>query len=312
MTDMTTMTTTKTIRCETGGERIDVFLAANLHGVSRNAAQKLIEAERVKLVKPLGGLFLRKNYITGAGDEYIISIDEPTDSAAIPQNIPLDVVYEDNDLIVINKPQGMVVHPAPGHSDGTLVNALLAYCGESLSGIGGEKRPGIVHRIDKMTSGLIVAAKNDFAHFSLTTQLAERTLVREYAAIVHGRIKDEKRTIDAPIGRHQTDRKRQAVRDNNSRKAVTHIEVVTVYDKFTHIRCRLETGRTHQIRVHMAHIGHPVAGDVVYGRKKAEFGLLGQALHAGRLEFIHPTSGEAIKLVTDLPEYFEEVLRKIG
>jgi 23S rRNA pseudouridine1911/1915/1917 synthase len=305
------MTTTKTIKCETGGERLDVFLAANMSGVSRSAAQKLIEAERVTLVQALGGIFLRKNYITNAGDEYVVLIDEPADSAAKPQDIPLDVVFEDSDVIVINKPQGMVVHPAPGHTDGTLVNALLAHCGDSLSGIGGEKRPGIVHRIDKMTSGLIIAAKNDFAHISLTKQLAERTLLREYTAIVHGRIKTDSKTIDAPIGRHHIDRKRQAVTDKNSRSAVTHIEVVTVYDKFTHIRCRLETGRTHQIRVHLAHIGHPVVGDVVYGRKKTEFGLLGQALHAQRLEFSHPRSGETVRLEAELPGYFAEVLGKL-
>ena len=306
------MTTTIKIKCEIGGERLDVFLAASISDVSRSAAQKLIEAERVTLVQALGGSFLRKNYITNTGDEYVVLIDEPTDSEAKPQDIPLDVVFEDDDVIVINKPQGMVVHPGPGHAEDTLVNALLAHCGDSLSGIGGQKRPGIVHRIDKMTSGLIIAAKNDLSHMSLTSQLAERTLLREYAAIVHGRIKVESRTIDAPIGRHHIDRKRQAVTEKNSRSAVTHIEVVTVYDKFTHIHCRLETGRTHQIRVHLAHIGHPVVGDVVYGRKKAEFGLLGQALHAQRLEFLHPTSGEVVRLFAELPGYFEEVLGKIG
>ena len=300
-------TTTKIIKCERGGERLDVFLAANLNGISRSGAQKLIEAGFVTH----GGLFLRKNHITSMGEQFVVVICEPTDMTAKPQDIPLDVVYEDNDLIVVNKPQGMVVHPAPGHTDGTLVNVLLAFCGDSLSGIGGKIRPGVVHRLDKMTSGLIIAAKNDFSHLSLTKQLAERTILREYAAIVHGRIKTEKRTIDAPIGRHLTDRKRQAVHDKNSRPAVTHIEVAAVYDKFTHILCRLETGRTHQIRVHMAHIGHPVVGDIVYGRKKPEFGLLGQALHAQRLEFVHPTTGETIKLTTELPEYFENVLKKI-
>ena len=315
----------ETLKCITGGERLDVFLAANMAELTRNAAQKLIESGNVRL----GGATLRKNHITAPGDEYIVYLNEPEPPEAIPQDIRLEVVYEDDDLIVVNKPRGMVVHPAPGHPDGTLVNALLNHCGGSLSGIGGVKRPGIVHRIDKDTSGLLIAAKNDKAHLSLAAQLSARTLKREYDAIVRGVVKNDSGTIDAPIGRHPTDRKRQAVfaiNDSRSmtrrvtahRPAVTQYEIVQRYDGYTHIRCRLETGRTHQIRAHMAFIGHPVAGDMVYGPKKPEGWLSGkylksgQCLHASKLAFIHPSTNEEIVLRAELPDYFTDILTFLG
>jgi len=299
---------TTSIDCETGGVRLDKFLADTIPDLTRSAAQKLIEQGRVELL----GAPVRKSHRTSPGETYIVQTDEPLETCAVPQDIPLDIVFEDADIIVINKPRGMVVHPAPGHPDGTLVNALLGHCGDSLSGIGGEKRPGIVHRIDKDTSGLIIAAKNDHAHLSLSDQLAARTLTREYEAIVRGTLKDDHGTINAPIGRHRTDRKRQAVTDRNSRAAVTHYEVIARFHGYTHIRCRLQTGRTHQIRVHMAHIGHPVLGDLVYGRKKPELGLSGQCLHARMLRFAHPQTGEEMTLTTELPGYFRDVLRSLG
>ena len=230
----------------------------------------------------------------------------------IPQNIPLDVVFEDDDVIVINKPRGMVVHPAPGHPDGTLVNALLYHCGDSLSGIGGEKRPGIVHRIDMDTSGLLIVAKNDFAHQFLSAQLSDHSLYRVYEAVVYGRVKEDVGKVDAPIGRHPIDRKRMAIAARDGRNALTHYEVIGRYRGYSHIRCRLETGRTHQIRVHMESIGHPLVGDMVYGRKRAEKGLEGQCLHARELRFVHPRSGEEVRLKTELPEYFTQVLSKLG
>ncbi len=288
--------------------RIDVFLAERLPEISRSGAQKLIE--RGFVVR--GGVPVRKNHKTVKGEVFEVTLPEPVRIAAQAQDIPLDVVYEDSDVIAVNKPRGMVVHPSPGHSDGTLVNALLAHCGGSLSGIGGEIRPGIVHRIDKDTSGLVIAAKNDAAHLSLSAQLKIHSLSRIYEAVVIGSIKDDTGTVDAPLGRHPTDRKRQTVTDKNSRHAVTHYEVISRYNGYTHIRCRLETGRTHQIRVHMAHIGHPILGDLVYGHKKPEKGLTGQCLHARTLKFIHPRTGEQIVLQTELPPYFTEVLRKLG
>jgi len=296
------------IKCEEGGERIDVFLAAAITGLTRSAAQKLIEAGRVTLES---GAPVRKNRRTAPGETYNVAQDPPEDSAAAPQDIPLDVVFEDDDVIVVNKPRGMVVHPAPGHPDGTLVNALLSHCGGSLSGVGGVKRPGIVHRIDKDTSGLVIAAKNDRAHLMLAAQLASRTLTREYDAIVCGIVKDDSGTIDAPVGRHPTDRKRQAVTGKNARSAVTHYEVIYRYGGYTHVRCRLETGRTHQIRVHLAHIGRPVLGDMVYGHKKPEIGQKTQCLHASKLRFIHPATNQQVELGVPLPGYFEETLKRL-
>ena len=230
----------------------------------------------------------------------------------VPQELPLSVAYEDEDVIVIDKARGMVVHPAAGHPDGTLVNALLWHCGDSLSGIGGEKRPGIVHRIDKDTSGLLIVAKNDFAHQALSAQLADRSLSRTYEAVVHGSFREDSGTVDRPIGRHPLDRKRMAVTEKNSRPAVTHWEVIARYQGFTHIRCKLETGRTHQIRVHMASLGHPLLGDGVYGAPCPEKGLEGQCLHARRLQFIHPRSGEAVVVESPLPPYFLQVLSRLG
>jgi len=296
-----------TLECENDGLRLDVFLTANLPGLTRSAAQKLLENGRVTL----DGNPVRKNHRTSQGDVYIVKQDEPDVSVVKKQDIPLDIIFEDADLIVVNKPRGMVVHPAPGHLDGTLVNALLYHCGDSLSGIGGVIRPGIVHRIDKDTSGLVIAAKNDRAHLSLASQLSSRTLVRVYEAVVCGNVKNDSGCIDAPIGRHRLDRKRQAVTDSNSRAAVTHYEVLARYSGYTHVRCRLETGRTHQIRVHMAHIGHPIVGDIVYGRKKPELGMSSQCLHARELGFSHPSTGEHIELCSDLPDYFTGLLTKL-
>ena len=299
------MTRTLTATTEHAGERLDSFLAEALE-ISRSAAARLIEEGGVTM----SGKALAKNYRMAGDEELTVEIPEPEDTAVTPQDIPLDVVYEDEDVIVVNKPVGMVVHPAPGHSDGTLVNALLHHCGDSLSGVGGEKRPGIVHRIDRDTSGLIIAAKNDAAHLGLSAQLADHTLARTYECLVAGNLRQDSGTVDAPIGRHPTDRKKMAV-TAKGRRAVTHWEVIARYNGATHVRCRLETGRTHQIRVHMAHIGHPILGDTVYGAKKPVPGLTGQCLHAVGLRFLHPRTGEAVELHCDLPEEFKAYLRKL-
>lgn len=293
---------------EDAGARLDSFLARSIENTSRSAAQQLIDDGRVTL----RGKAVKSSYKVAENDEFSVELPETVEDAGLEaQDIPLDVIYEDSDLIVVNKPKGLVVHPAPGHADGTLVNALMYHCGDSLSGVGGELRPGIVHRIDMETSGLLIAAKNDFAHRHLSDQLKDRSLSRVYETIVRGNIKDESGTIDAPIGRHPTDRKRMAVTQRNSRNAVTHYEVIARYEGYTHLRCRLETGRTHQIRVHLAHIGHPVLGDMVYGMKKPELGLDSQCLHARRIKFIHPRTGEHIELESSLPEYFTAVLEKL-
>ncbi len=295
------------ITAEESGERIDALLAHILPQLSRSAAQRLLEEGRVLL----RGAPVRKNYRCSAGDCFLLSLPEAEEVPLVPQDIPLDVVYEDGDVIVVNKPRGLVVHPAPGHSDGTLVNALLFHCGDSLSGIGGEKRPGIVHRIDKDTSGLLIVAKNDFAHQTLSEQLADRSLSRVYEAVVRGNLREDAGTVSKPIGRHPTDRKRMAVLPGG-RPAVTHWEVLARYRGYTHIRCRLETGRTHQIRVHLASLGHPLLGDAVYGAPAPDKGLTGQCLHARELKFIHPRSGEPVRLETQLPEYFTDVLSRLG
>ncbi len=297
------------ITAEESGERIDALLARILPELSRNAAQRLLEEGRVLLRDTP----VKKNYKCAAGDRFLVSLPETAeDLPLMAQDIPLDVVYEDGDVIVVNKPRGMVVHPAPGHPDGTLVNALLFHCGDSLSGIGGEKRPGIVHRIDKDTSGLLIVAKNDFAHQALSAQLADRSLSRVYEAVVRGKLREDTGTVDRPIGRHPMDRKRMAVTDRNSRPAVTHWEVLARYRGYTLVRCRLETGRTHQIRVHMASLGHPLLGDFTYGAPSPEKGLEGQCLHARELKFIHPRTGDPVHLETPLPAYFQEVLSKLG
>ena len=296
------------ITVEKSGERIDALLAQNAEGLTRSAAQRLIESGAVLV----NGEPVKKNYKCSAGDAVEFTLPDAQDIELTPQDIPIEIVYEDDDVVVVNKARGMVVHPAPGHPDGTLVNALMFRCGESLSGIGGEKRPGIVHRIDKDTSGLLIVAKNDFSHLGLSAQLSDRSLSRVYECLVKGRLREDSGTVDAPIGRHPADRKRMAVTDKNSRCAVTHWEVIARYNGYTHVRCRLETGRTHQIRVHMAHIGHPLLGDYTYGAPSPEKGLEGQCLHARELKFIHPRTGEKVHIETDLPQYFKDVLSKLG
>ena len=292
---------------ENAGERLDAFLAEQLEDVTRSAAAKLCAGGSVtREGKPLA-----KNYRLTGGETIAVALPDPEPMDAVAQDIPLDVVYEDADVIVVNKPKGLVVHPAPGHPDGTLVNALLHHCGDSLSGIGGALRPGIVHRIDRDTSGLIIAAKNDYAHQCLSAQLQDHSLARTYECVVVGNLKADSGTVDAPIGRHPVDRKKMAV-VSNGRPAMTHWEVIARYGGYTHVRCRLETGRTHQIRVHMAHIGHPILGDTVYGAKKPVPGLQGQCLHAVGLRFIHPRTGEVVECSCPLPEEFREVLRKLA
>ena len=287
------------------GERIDKFLCANITTLTRSAVQKVIDSGTVTV----GGIAVTKNYKVRAGDKIAVQMPQNRELDVEPQNIPLDIRYEDDDLLVVNKPKGMVVHPAPGNPDGTLVNALLYHCKGSLSGINGVIRPGIVHRIDKDTSGLLVVAKTDFAHLSLAEQVAAHSFSREYQTVVYGRMNTESGTVDAPIGRHPTDRKKMAVTQKNSKHAVTHFFVETQYRDFTHLRVQLETGRTHQIRVHMAYIGHPVAGDPVYGPKKVITSLGGQCLHAGHIGFKHPRTRQIIEVDSELPEYFEAFLR---
>jgi 23S rRNA pseudouridine1911/1915/1917 synthase len=296
-----------TLIADMSGERLDAFLARSELGLSRNAAQKLLDEGCVSLNGKPG----KKNDRLNIGDQVNITIPEPKEINLAAKNIPLNIVYEDEDVAVINKPKGLVVHPAPGHTDDTLVNGLLYAMGDSLSGINGELRPGIVHRIDKDTSGLLAIAKNDLAHTVLASQLLDHSMARTYDAIVCGMLKEDSGTVDAPIGRHPTDRKKMCVTQRNSKPAVTHWEVVKRYRGYTHIRCRLETGRTHQIRVHMAYIGHPILGDTVYGHKKAELGQDTQCLHAGALCFRHPRSGKPVMVFAPLPEYFCEVLDKL-
>ena len=292
---------------EEKNQRLDAFLASGFDGLTRSLAVKLIESGAVTV----NGGSVGKSYRLTGGERISVTLPEPEPIEAVPQNIPLDVVYEDEDVIVVNKPSGMVVHPAPGHPDGTLVNALLYHCAGSLSGIGGVLRPGIVHRIDRDTSGLIIAAKNDAAHQFLSAQLADHTLARTYECIVVGNLREDSGTVNAPIARHPTDRKRMAVVPGG-REAVTHWEVIARYPGYTHVRCRLETGRTHQIRVHMAYLGHPILGDTVYGAKKAVAGLTGQCLHAVGLRFIHPRTHKIVELSCPLPEEFTAMLAKIA
>ncbi len=291
---------------ESKNQRLDAFLASSLDGLTRSQATRLIESGEVAVNGKTAG----KSYKLAGGEDIAVTLPEPEPVEAVPQDIPLDVVYEDADVIVVNKPSGMVVHPAPGHPDGTLVNALLYHCAGTLSGVGGALRPGIVHRIDRDTSGLIIAAKNDAAHQYLSAQLADHTLARTYECIVVGKLREDRGTVDAPIARHPTDRKRMAV-VAGGREAVTHWEVIARYPGYTHVRCRLETGRTHQIRVHMAYIGHPILGDTVYGAKKEVPGLTGQCLHAVGLRFLHPRTHEVVELFCPLPEEFTRMLQKI-
>lgn len=299
------MTRELTAATEHAGVRLDAFLSAD-GALTRSQAAHLIAEGRVRV----NGKPAAKSARLSGGETVTVDVPQLRETALPPQDIPLDVVYEDDDVIVVNKPTGLVVHPAPGHPDGTLVNALLHHCGDSLSGIGGEKRPGIVHRIDRDTSGLIIAAKNDAAHLALSAQLKDHSLSRTYECLVTGNMKQDSGTVDAPIGRSSADRKKMAVVPTG-RRAVTHWEVVARYPSVTHLRCRLETGRTHQIRVHMAHIGHPILGDTVYGAKKPVPGLTGQCLHAAGLRFIHPRTGEPVELHCPLPPEFTAMLQKL-
>ena len=289
------------------GERIDKYLSRLVTDSSRSAIQKLIESGSVKV----NGSQVSKNYKVSADDEILMLQGELKTLDAEPENIPLDIVYEDSDLLVVNKPRGMVVHPAPGNYSGTLVNALLYHCKDSLSGINGVLRPGIVHRIDKDTSGLLIVAKNDKAHIGLAEQIKEHSFTREYNAVVCGHLKEYEGTVCAPIGRNPKDRKKMCVTENNSKNAVTHYKVINEYEGYSHISLRLETGRTHQIRVHMAYIGHPVAGDFVYGNDKKSAYLKGQCLHAIKIGFVHPITNEYLEFNSELPDYFKEFLNRL-
>ena len=289
-------------------DRIDKIIPTLYTGLSRSSAQQLIEDGMILV----NGAVCNKKTVVKRGDEIEITLPEPTVLSVDAEDIPLDIVYEDEHLLVVNKPKGMVVHPAAGNYNGTLVNALMHHCGDSLSGINGVIRPGIVHRIDKDTSGLLVVAKTDTAHRGLAEQIKEHSFTRIYNTVVVGNIKDDSGTIDAPIGRHPKDRKKQAVTDKNSKNAVTHYEVLERFNGFTYLKVTLETGRTHQIRVHMAYRGNPVAGDVVYGNPKKTYGLDGQCLNASTIGFIHPVTGEYLEFTTELPEYFKDFLRRIS
>ena len=296
-----------TVPPEGDGARIDKLISESDHGISRSAAAKIIEEGGVTVNFKV----VSKNYKCKENDKIVIQIPEAKPLEAVPQDIPLDIVYEDKDLLVVNKPKGMVTHPAAGNYEGTLVNALLYHCGNSLSGINGVIRPGIVHRIDKDTSGLLIVAKNDIAHTGLARQIKEHSFERAYECVVHGNVKADSGTVDQPIGRHPKERKKMAVTFKNSKNAVTHYEVLKRYGDFTHLRCVLETGRTHQIRVHMAYIGHPVAGDEVYGPKKVQKGLNGQCLHAKHIGFVHPKTGQWLEFESPLPEYFTNFLNRL-
>lgn len=289
------------------GERLDKYLSSQMTDFTRNAVARLIADGNVAV----NGSIVNKNYKCRENDEISVTVPDAVPLEAEAENIPLDIVYEDKDLLVVNKQKGMVVHPAAGNYTGTLVNALLYHCKDSLSGINGVIRPGIVHRIDKDTSGLLIVAKNDSSHIHLAQQIKEHSFSRAYQAVVYGNIKEDEGTVNLPIGRSPKDRKKMAVTDKNSKNAVTHFQVIKRYGDFTHIRCVLETGRTHQIRVHMAYLGHPLAGDGVYGPKKVIKSLNGQCLHAVEIGFVHPTSGEYMEFKADLPDYFTDFLNKL-
>lgn len=290
---------------EAAGSRIDKYISDNIAELTRSAVQGLISGGQVTA----DGKTVSKNYKIRGGEEISVEIPDPQPMDAVAEDIPLDIVYEDDDLLVVNKPKGMVVHPAHGNYNGTLVNALLHHCGDSLSGINGVIRPGIVHRIDKDTSGLLIVAKNDKAHIHLAEQIKVHSFTREYEAVACGHFKETEGTVDAPIGRHKTDRKKMCVTAENSRNAVTHYSVIKQYGGYAHVRLRLETGRTHQIRVHLSYIGHPVLGDGVYG--KTYKGIEGQCLHARKIGFIHPSTGEYMEFTSPLPDYFVSILNKL-
>lgn len=300
--------TERRLICNENGIRLDKFISVSEVGLSRSAAVNLIENSGVTVNEKS----VDKKYKLLAGDVVVLHIPDPVPYEAKVENIPLDIVYEDEYLLVVNKPKGMVVHPAAGNYDGTLVNALLYHCGDSLSGINGVLRPGIVHRIDKDTSGLLIVAKNDFAHTHLAKQIKDHSFTREYEAVVFGNLKDDEGTVDAPIGRNPNDRKKMCVTVKNSKNAVTHYSVIRRYKGYTHIKCILETGRTHQIRVHMAYLGHPVAGDIVYGVKNEKVSFAGQCLHARKIGFIHPKTEQYMEFSSLLPGYFTDFLAKLN
>ena len=289
------------------GKRIDQCLAASFSDCSRSFLQKLLKDGKVSI----NGKTQKASSKVAAGDAVLVLLPEPEELNVEPENIPLDILYEDDDLLVVNKPKGMVVHPAAGHSSGTLVNALMYHCKDSLSGINGVLRPGIVHRIDMDTTGSLIVCKTDMAHKVIAAQLKEHSIHRCYRAIVHGVIKEDSGVIDAPIGRNPTDRKKMAINEQNGKRAVTHFKVLKRFRQFTYIECELETGRTHQIRVHMASLQHPLLGDSVYGPAKSPYKLQGQTLHAMTIGFIHPSTGEYMEFSAPLPAYFEELLHKL-
>ena len=292
---------------EKGGERIDKYLSEQLEDMTRSHIQKLIKENMVRV----NGMAVKSNFKLSASDQIEVEIPELKEPDILPENIPLDILYEDQDILVVNKPKGMVVHPAPGHYTGTLVNAIMYHCKDNLSGINGVMRPGIVHRIDMDTTGSLLICKNDRAHQALAEQLKEHSITRKYHAIVHGRLKEDEGTIDKPIGRHPIDRKKMSVHCTNGREAITHYRVLKRFQQFTYIECQLETGRTHQIRVHMSSIGHPILGDQIYGPAKCPYKLQGQTLHAKVLGITHPITGEYMEFDAPLPDYFQGLLEKM-
>ena len=292
---------------EKGGERIDKYLSEQLEDMTRSHIQKLIKENMVRV----NGMAVKSNFKLSASDQIEVEIPELKEPDILPENIPLDILYEDQDILVVNKPKGMVVHPAPGHYTGTLVNAIMYHCKDNLSGINGVMRPGIVHRIDMDTTGSLLICKNDRAHQALAKQLKEHSITRKYHAIVHGRLKEDEGTIDKPIGRHPIDRKKMSVHCTNGREAITHYRVLKRFQQFTYIECQLETGRTHQIRVHMSSIGHPILGDQIYGPAKCPYKLQGQTLHAKVLGITHPITGEYMEFDAPLPDYFQALLEKM-
>ena len=291
---------------EEQGKRLDMYVSNQNNELTRTAAQRLIEQEKILV----NGKKQKVAYKINEGDSVTIEEAEAKTIELKAQEIPIDIIYEDKDIIVVNKPKGMVVHPANGNPDGTLVNAIMAICKDSLSGIGGEIRPGIVHRLDKDTSGLLIVAKNDKAHVNMSEQIKNHEVKKTYIALVRGVVRENEATIDMPIGRSRSDRKKMAV-DKNGRNAITHIKVLKRYDKYTLLEINIETGRTHQIRVHLSHIGYPIIGDYTYSNGKNEFGVVGQCLHAKNLEFKHPITGKEMKLEAPLPDYFENILKKL-
>lgn len=295
------------LQVEFGGERIDRYLSGNLENLSRSYIQKLLKDGNIRVNDKI----VKTNYKAVEGDEILVSVPDPEVPDILPENIPLDILYEDDDILVVNKPKGMVVHPSPGHYEHTLVNAILYHCGDRLSGINGVMRPGIVHRIDMDTTGSLLVCKNDRAHQILAGQLKEHSITRRYRAVVHGNIKEDSGTVDAPIGRHPSDRKKMSTKAVHARNAVTHYRVIERFGNYTYIECELETGRTHQIRVHMSSISHPIVGDAVYGPSRCPFKLEGQTLHAKILGIRHPSTGEYMEFDAPLPAYFEELLTKL-